>query len=65
MNILKLLFSGVFQKLLAQDATVQADINLAIDKTIAALNACSVALQSWKLVNQRIQPMVTELKNSE
>ena len=58
MNIVKLIFSGVFQKILAQSPTVQADIDIAIDKTIAAL-------QAWKLVNQRIEPLVIDLKNSE
>lgn len=58
MNLVKLIFSGVFQKILAQSPTVQADIDIALDKTI-------VALQAWKLVNKRIEPLVIDLKNSE
>lgn len=58
MNIVKLIFSGVFQKILVQSPTVQADIDIALDKTIAAL-------QAWKLVNKRIEPLVIDLKNSE
>jgi hypothetical protein len=58
MNLVKLIFSGVFQRALARTPTVQADIDIAIDKTIAAL-------QAWKLVNQRIEPILIDLKNSE
>ena len=58
MNIIKLIFSGVVQKMLVRTPTVQADIDIALDKTIAAL-------QAWKLVNKRIEPMVIELKQSE
>ena len=56
-NIINLIFSGIFQKILAQTPTVQADVDVAIDKTIEAL-------QAWKLVNQRIEPIVIDFKNS-
>lgn len=58
MNLIKLIFSGVFQRALAQSPTVQADIDLAIDKTI-------IALQYWKLVNKRLEPIIIDFKNSE
>lgn len=58
MNIIKLLFSGVFQNAIARAPTVQADIDIAIDKTI-------IALEAWKLVNKRIEPVVIDLKNSQ
>jgi predicted dinucleotide-binding enzyme len=69
--------SGVLGQVAKDLPTIQADINIAITKSEKALALQKTALQaqtiafdaemdalaSWKLVNTRIQPITTDLKN--